>query len=134
FYMEAEAQIGAGVCGASAVFFLDQLISSVFQGTPEIVQIKISGIGFRILAEKQLHGFGSMLKIKVGADQVCMRRQIRIKFVIEKGMMVKVMLIYGEEIQMHIYTSRLQGEIGAAVCQIKDFQARVLLFYKPFIH
>ena len=63
-----------------------------------------------------------------------MRRQIRIKFVIEKGMMVKVMLIYGEEIQMHIYTSRLQGKIGAAVCQIKDFQAGVLLFYKPFIH
>ena len=95
FYMEAEAQIGAGICGASAVFFQDQFIPSVLQGTPEIVQIKIPGIGFRILADKQLHGSGSVLKIKVGADQVCMRRQIRIKFVIEKGMMVKVMLIYG---------------------------------------
>ena len=75
-----------------------------------------------------------MLKIKVGADQVCMRRQIGIKFIIEKGMMIKVMLIYGKEIQMYIDTSRFQRKVCAAVCQIKDFQTWILLFNKAFIH
>ena len=48
--------------------------------------------------------------------------------------MIKVVFICRKEIQVKIYTARLQRKTGAAVCQIQDFQIRRLLLYEPFIH
>ena len=76
FYVETETQVGTGICGTAAVFFFQKLISGFFQGSMEILQVKIFIVGLRILAKKLFHGSGGMVKVKISADKVCLWRQI----------------------------------------------------------
>ena len=68
FYVETKAQIVSGICGAAAVLLVKYLIAMLFKRMVEIFHAEIPEITFRILTKEQLHGFGRMLKIKIGAD------------------------------------------------------------------
>ena len=131
FYVEAEADVGAGAGRVAAVLILHDVVLHVRHEKRQAEIILRAG---RILGEERLHRFFPLVKVKVCAKELRFFIEKRSYFVVQKAIVVEIMLVKREVVDVQIHAAVLQRQASAAVGDEENVKVVALLFYEILVY